>query len=185
MATRLFSKDPLSGGQILFLWVGGLFVATLPVIAAALMWDFGHLALRRADRLDDEVERLAARLPESIFEREGGRIVGLVPFPARDPDAPQLSEEEESRVAELVDATLESFRELADSFGVSSLIEAGLVYDRNDAEEVVLLLQEAQSERRGARRWFGGAIALLLISAGGVAFLIWRSFHGAARTQRQ
>ena len=42
-------------------------------------------------------------------------------------------------------------------------------------------MAEAEAERRGARLWFGGTIALVLVVVGGLTSLVWRSFHGAAR----
>lgn len=118
MAARLFSKDPLSWGQILFLWVGGLSALAVPVIGARLMYDEGDIALSSAYRSEQRAESLAGGVREA---------------------------------------------------------EANLFVRGH--------MEAARAEYRTARRWFGGTIALLLITAGGLAFLVWRSFHGTGQSQ--
>lgn len=181
MAVRLFSKDPMSWGQIFFLWLGGLLVVGVTVFAGTGVAYLSDAAQGRADRLETQANRLAAGLPESIFEWEQGRITELIPLPEPDPVAPPPSEEDSARAEELLEELAESLRRSADSLGLSSLDEFPFLYRREEAEEVMLRLQEAQPERRGARLWFGGAMAVFLVAAGGVGFLVWRSFHGAAR----
>ena len=51
------------------------------------------------------------------------------------------------------------------------------------AERIVAdRMEEARAVRGAARLWlFGGTIALVFISMSGVGFLVWRSYHAAAR----
>jgi hypothetical protein len=79
LTTRLFSKDPLSWGQMFFLWVGGLLVVAVPVIAMYPLADKGVRALVLADSMDIETARQVEGLPEDIFEWEDGRITELIP----------------------------------------------------------------------------------------------------------
>ena len=166
MATRLFSKDPLSWGQIFFLWVGGLSVVAIPVIAAALMAEVGDSVLSSADRLEDRAERLARGLPE-------------INIPGITPTLGDMSVPDEELVAAIVE------ERSAETNLVAIEMEAVLERRRIADSTSVVRMREAQSARDSAERWFGGTIALLLLSTGGLAFLIWRSFHGADRAERQ
>ena len=181
MAARLFSKDPLSWGQTFFLWVGGALVVTGLVTTAFTMEEQRDDALRRADRWEYRAERLFEGLPE--FETPTRPTLGDFPrIPLRTLIRPELdppgarsnrSDVEEPSAEPGPDPVEREMERLRSVFEV----ELRRVRD----SMAVNRMEEAQVERSGAGLWFGGEIALLLVAAGVVGFLVWRSFHGAAR----
>ena len=158
MATRLFSKDPLPRGRMLLLWVGGLSVAGVAVIAATQMMDEGDAGLGRAERLEVRAERLAEGQPE----------FGPLPPPAV---TDQAEAEEPSAEADLSSFELARAQLLLEWEAEGRRFDDSIAADR---------MERAQTERGTARLWFGGAITLFLAAAGGVGFLVWRSFRGPA-----
>ena len=158
MAARLFSKNPLSWGHMIFLWAGGLLVVAGTVIVVPLMIDKGNAEIARADRLALGRSEFRTTTPARELDLS---VIPRIPRVAEprvlDPET-RLTPEE-VRVAQEVgqEAWDKAEREMADR------------------------QEEARAVRGVARVWFGGTIALVLISAGGVGFLVWRSYHGVAR----
>lgn len=148
MASRLFSRDSLSWGQILFLWVGGLVVAT-PILLVA----YG-LAGHAAD-LYQQSDNIQARAAAHAVGRLGRwesypglKRPLLLPGEAPDTAADRLAA---SRLAD-------SLQRIAPSEH-----------------------QEAASLAVVARHDGVTALLLAVFAVAVVAFLVWRSFHGAAR----
>jgi len=54
MTTRLFSRDRMSWGQILFLWIGGLSIVAGLVLGGVFLWDSAGRKERSAETLADQ-----------------------------------------------------------------------------------------------------------------------------------
>lgn len=139
MKSQVFSRDPLSWGQILFMWIGA-------VIAILGLW-FGALML-----LEVGTERVAEA--GTWFEEPLDCQVTI----EKDGEPIIIADDDTTVLAELYRVTA-----------------SGLA-------KPCLERRERESEaRRTGRRLIALGVMLALAGAATLLFMLWRSFHAAAR----
>jgi hypothetical protein len=148
---RIFSRDPLSWGQIVFLWLGGALVVA-PVVV------IGLILLDRASTEDVRARQLQTR---AAWHAEGRFAPG-----------------EYRGTRPLVD--LSFYREFAPSDTLAERLDAEHVADSLRVYAITEG-HYARRHVRAARHARVGAGLALLLAAGVVGLLIVRSFHAAAR----